>query len=106
MGPPSSLRIPRVRRYSWSGLARSLFRLQDSHLLRSTFPRRSSTCRVSFVRPTPRAFPLTVWPLPGSLATTSGISVDFFSSPYLDVSVREVPLSALCVQTEIYGSSP
>ena len=31
-----------------------------------------------------------VWPLPRSLATTSGISVDFFSSPYLDVSVQAV----------------
>ena len=32
-----------------------------------------------------------VWPLPRSLATTSGISVDFSSSPYLDVSVQAVP---------------
>ena len=32
-----------------------------------------------------------VWPLPLSLATTSGISFDFFSSPYLDVSVQAVP---------------
>ena len=32
-----------------------------------------------------------VWPLPRSLATTYGISFDFSSSPYLDVSVREVP---------------
>ena len=33
-----------------------------------------------------------VWPIPRSLATTSGISVDVFSSPYLDVSVQAVPL--------------
>ena len=32
-----------------------------------------------------------VWPLPRSLATTGGISVDFSSSPYLDVSVQAVP---------------
>ena len=32
-----------------------------------------------------------VWPPPRSLATTSGISVDVFSSPYLDVSVQAVP---------------
>ncbi len=32
-----------------------------------------------------------VWPLPRSLATTCGISVDVFSSPYLDVSVQAVP---------------
>ena len=34
---------------------------------------------------------LPVWPLPRSLATTGGISVDVFSSPYLDVSVQAVP---------------
>ena len=32
-----------------------------------------------------------VWPSPRSLATTSGISFDVFSSPYLDVSVQAVP---------------
>ena len=32
-----------------------------------------------------------VCPFPRSLATTSGISVDVFSSPYLDVSVQAVP---------------
>ena len=47
-----------------------------------------------------------VWPPPRSLATTSGISVDVFSSPYLDVSVQAVPLIYLCIQYMIYGSSP
>ena len=32
---------------------------------------------------------------PRSLATTSGISVDVFSCPYLDVSVQGVPLVRL-----------
>ena len=36
-----------------------------------------------------------VWPLPRSLATTDGISVDVSSSPYLDVSVQAVPLMQL-----------
>ena len=31
-----------------------------------------------------------VWALPFSLATTLGIIIIFFSSPYLDVSVQEV----------------
>ena len=31
-----------------------------------------------------------VWALPFSLATTRGIILIFFSSPYLDVSVQEV----------------
>ena len=41
---------------------------------------------------TPKELLPLVWPLPRSLATTSGISVDFSSSPYLDVSVQAVPL--------------
>ena len=36
-----------------------------------------------------------VWPPPRSLATTSGISVDVFSWPYLDVSVQAVPFVRL-----------
>ena len=44
---------------------------------------------------TPGILLLLVWPLPRSLATTSGISVDFFSSPYLDVSVQAVPHNLL-----------
>ena len=51
--------------------------------------RLSSTLHVD-VR-TPGKFLLPVWPVPRSLATTGGISVDFFSSPYLDVSVQAVP---------------
>ena len=41
---------------------------------------------------TPKVLLLWVWPLPRSLATTSGISFDFSSSGYLDVSVPQVPL--------------
>ena len=44
---------------------------------------------------TPKILLLSVWPTPLSLATTSGISVDVFSSPYLDVSVQAVPLMQL-----------
>ena len=55
---------------------------------------------------TPRVLLPKVWPLPLSLATTRGISVDFSSSRYLDVSVPEVPLIYLCIQYMIYGSSP
>ena len=38
---------------------------------------------------------------PRSLATTKGISVDFFSSGYLDVSVPLVRLTHLCIQCVI-----
>ena len=46
---------------------------------------------------TPKVLLLLVWPLPRSLATTSGISVDFSSSPYLDVSVQAVPFQLLWI---------
>ena len=41
---------------------------------------------------TPKELLLSVWPLSLSLATTQEISVDFSSSPYLDVSVQAVSL--------------
>ena len=44
---------------------------------------------------TPKVFLPQVWPLARSLATTSGISVDVFSWPYLDVSVQAVPFVRL-----------
>ena len=40
-----------------------------------------------------------VWPRPLSLAATNRFSLDFFSSPYLDVSLREVPLICLSFST-------
>ncbi len=42
-----------------------------------------------------------VWALPRSLAATGGISVDFSSSGYLDVSVPPVALRCLCIQQRI-----
>lgn len=55
----------------------------------------SHTLRLDYVMPfavlTPKVLLPSVWPLPRSLATTKGISVDVFSSPYLDVSVQAVP---------------
>ena len=41
--------------------------------------------------PNPNSISTVVWPLPLSLATTRGISFDFSSSGYLDVSVPRVP---------------
>ncbi len=47
----------------------------------------------------PRRARSPVWPLPLSLATTYGITVVFFSSAYLDVSVRQVrDLLSPCLQ--------
>ena len=46
-------------------------------------------------------FIISRWPIPRSLATTDGISIDFFSSGYLDVSVLRVRLYSLWIQLQI-----
>ena len=91
MVPPVSHRVSRVRRYSGSSLIRFSFRLRGSHPLWPAFPYRSTNLSYRCVSPQPRRINPPVCPLPRSLATTSGISVDFSSSPYLDVSVQAVP---------------
>ena len=76
----------------WIPAATFRFRLQDSHPLWLAFPRHSANFRCAFAGPNPDdPEGPSVWPLPRSLATTGGISVDVFSSPYLDVSVQAVP---------------
>ena len=55
---------------------------------------------------TPTVLLLSVWPLPLSLATTNGISVDVSSSRYLDVSVPGVPHATLWLHVAFHGSSP
>ena len=55
--------------------------------------------------PNPNSISTVVWPLPLSLATTRGISFDFFSSGYLDVSVPRVPRINLCIQLMLRESS-
>ena len=92
---PCSHGVSRVPRYSGYPLTYLGFRLQDSHLLWSAFPYRSSNLRKLNAGPYPGKLGLPVWPPPRSLATTCGISVDVFSSPYLDVSVRAVPFILL-----------
>ena len=56
-----------------------------------------------------RFLQLYYWPLPRSLATTNGVSIDVLSSGYLDVSVPRVCLITLCIQMMILinqGVSP
>ena len=83
MVPPSSHRVTRVRRYSGSPLLAIVF-----GYVALTLSRRPSHAVL---------LTIPVWPLPRSLATTDGISVDVFSSPYLDVSVQAVPHVQLCI---------
>ena len=88
---PRSHRVSRVRRYSGFQLFASSFvygilTLCDwlSHAIRLDFT-------IHDAGPNPEEQCPSVWPPPRSLATTSGISVDVFSSSYLDVSVQTVP---------------
>ena len=92
MGPPSSHGITRVPQYSGYSRLNSDFGYvtltlsgQASHPVLLSYSMRYA------VR-TPTELLPSVWPLSISLATTLEISVDFFSSPYLDVSVQAVPL--------------
>ena len=99
MVPPVSHRVSRVRRYSGTRLTEIGFRLRGSHPLWPAFPCRSANLSCRCVGPQPRRINPSVCPLPRSLATTCGISVDFSSSPYLDVSVQAVPRVRLFCST-------
>ena len=106
MGPPYSLQIPRVCRYSgYRSLSLDfVYKTITSYGWTSHSIRLSSKMLIPVL--TPSVLLLLVWPLSLSLATTYEISVDFSSSSYLDVSVQRVPLIYLCIQYMIYGSSP
>ena len=88
---PVSHGVSRVPRYSGSRLSASAFGY--GALTLSSRPSHAVLLASSDhdVCPQPRRINPPVWPPPRSLATTSGISVDVFSSPYLDVSVQAVP---------------
>ena len=60
---------------------------------------------MAFAVLTPAVLLPPVWPLPLSLAATHGISFDFSSSGYLDVSLPRVPRIRLCVQRMLRDSS-
>ena len=103
MVPPCSDQVSRVWPYSGSCAAATVFTYVTltlsggpSHVLRLTFT-------VLKAVHTPKVFLPPVWPLPRSLATTYGISVDVSSSPYLDVSVQAVPHVNLWIQFTLRG---
>ena len=106
MVPPSSDQVSRVWPYSGYYALIVLFTYviltlfdQPSHAVRL------KTLMLKVVR-TPVGFLLPVCPLPLSLATTNGISVDVSSSPYLDVSVQAVPFIYLWIQYMILKYEP
>ena len=67
--------------------------IRDFHPLWSSFPT-SSFNFITFMQVLqPRIASYSVWAIPRSLAATSGISIDYFSFRYLDVSVPWVRFS-------------
>ena len=101
MVPPVSHRVSRVPWYSGSSPLEIDFRLPGSHRLWQAFPGLSANQFPLLDCPQPQRINPLVWPLPRSLATTSGISVDFSSSPYLDVSVQAVPHLCLFYSAQV-----
>ena len=91
MVPPYSDQVSRVWPYSGSCAAVRIFTYVTLTLF--GWPSHAILLTLSVLKAvrTPKGFLLSVCPLPRSLATTSGISFDFSSSPYLDVSVQAVP---------------
>ena len=81
-------------------------RLRGFHPLRLVFPVPFCCPYKSLMQSEPRSARTPVWALPLSLAATSGITVVFSSSGYLDVSVHRVPLHNLWIQLWIHGVFP
>ena len=105
MVPPSSLRVSRVRSYS----GYSCLSLVFAYKIITFFDSTSHSIRLTIVSTFAVLNPVFV--SKGGLAS-SGFArhysrnlFDFSSSAYLDVSVRQVPLLALCVHASIPHSS-
>ena len=98
MVPPCSDQVSRVWPYSGSCAALAIFIYVTLTLFGGPSHALRLTAQVLKAVRTPKGFLLSVCPLPRSLATTDGISVDVSSSPYLDVSVQAVPSVHLWIQ--------
>ena len=103
MVPPYSHRISRVRRYSGYSWLISSFVYEPLTLSGASSHTLRLDSFIPFAVRTPSVLLPMVWPAPLSLATTQGISVDVFSSPYLDVSVQAVPSVYLWIQYTVTG---
>ena len=101
--------IGRLRVFSFGGWSPHV--KTGFHVPRPTFRKLSTMTMFSRTGLSPTTAPLSRsfrYPMcyhlqagPISLATTLGISVDFFSSGYLDVSVLQVRSTDLCIQSAV-----
>ena len=106
MVPISSVRISRVPTYSGFRSLLSGFVYGSFTLFALPFQVLRLPVRHYLAVLTPKVFLPLVWASPISLATTFGISVDVFSSPYLDVSVQAVPYVRLFYSTHVAWAFP
>ena len=106
MVPAYSVKVSRVLTYSGSCCVRSAFSYGTFTLFGWSSQCHSDNFTESRSQSEPRNARISVWALPISLAATLRIDVSFFSSPYLDVSVQEVPLRTLWIHVRIHGVFP
>ena len=89
---PASHKVPRVSWYSGYRPSRLPFAYQGFTVCAAPSQKLRLGCFDFCRSSTPDVRRCPVWALPCSLAATWGISFDYFSSGYLDVSVRRVCL--------------
>ena len=106
MVPAYSIKVSRVLMYSGYCCVRSVFMYGAFTLFGRSFQDRSINFVWSRLQSEPRNARISVWALPRSLAATYGITVVFFSSGYLDVSVHRVPHHSLWIGLWLTGVFP
>ena len=107
MVPALSIKVSRVSMYSGSCSVISLFAYGAFTLYGWLSQNHSARFEESIPRSEPRCARTPVWALSISLAATFEITVVFFSSGYLDVSVHRVPSAQLwihCTATEVFSA--
>ena len=100
MVPAYSLKVPRASSYSGSRLLPLPFAYTTLTSYGRSFQYRSARLGLALCGPKPHGARTMVWALPRSLAATYGITIVFSSSPYLDVSVQEVPGCTLWIHVQ------
>ena len=102
MVPARSIKVSRVSMYSGYRHVVSPFAYGAFTLFGRLSQNLSAGIDESITRSEPHGARTMVWPLSISLAATLEIDVSFFSSGYLDVSVRRVPLHTLWIGVWIH----
>ena len=97
MVPAYSHKVSRVSWYSGYRHVNRRFAYEAFTLFGWLSQNHSATVYESIIRSEPRNARTPVWALSVSLAATSEITIVFFSSGYLDVSVHRVPLHTLWI---------